>query len=111
MPSLGITEETHSVVIAGIWKFAHEFVDNESKLGGYEALEALANKWKSADGKNYDYLQVRRCGPDQVGIEFRYRLPPERTRKQFIHNMSDYLRRRFGNDLVAWDIGETSVIK
>jgi len=86
--------------VAGIWKFV--------KGISQEELVALAKEAANGpDGERYLLLLVRgTSGDGQYGVEFIYRLDQEsgETHRKYMHRISDALKRRFGNDLLGWDI-------
>jgi hypothetical protein len=92
----------HSGVVCGIWKF---------RLPP-EELVKLAQEWKSSPkGENYTYLHVRQCSRDQFGIEFLYHHGKGGDcnwyYKQYFAEMTDMLKRRFGNDFAGWDVTDS----
>lgn len=86
-------------LIMGLWKFS----DKISK----EELSEVANKW-AAEDPNYLQLYIRKVSKDQNGIGFTYQIPEDKDGKiaqeEYLHTASDFLKRKFGNDLVGWDI-------
>lgn len=74
-------------------------------------LESLATGWLEQADFNVDYLQIRQCGDNQIGIEFRCQLKEKDKLSRFVYRMTDKLKRQFGNDLVAWDIAHATVLK
>lgn len=86
-------------LILGLWKF------NE-KISNKDLLE-VANEW--AKDPNYTQLYIRRVSKDQLGIGFAYLSDGERdTQTKYMDETSDYLKRKFGNDLVGWDVATTN---
>ena len=83
----------------GMWKFK----DNVS-VG---TLLQLAEEWLDGpDGGNYQSLSVRRCSRDQYGIWFIYRPHLGSNQKQFFDQITDQLKRKFGNDFVGHDFSQ-----
>jgi len=87
----------------GLWKF-HERV-------GHKDLLEVAEEW--AKDENYELLYIRKVSKDQNGIGFAYKSDgTQEAHREYLDNASDYLKRKFGNDLVGWDIASTdSLIK
>jgi len=84
--------------VIGYWKFREKLP--------LEELGKLADEW--AKDPNYEELHIRKTSSDQVGLGFTYNDPRGNTKEasdQYYEETSDILRRRFGNDLVGWDIG------
>ena len=83
----------------GLWKFS----DKISK----EELSKVANKW-AAEDPNYLQPYIRKVSKDQNGIGFTYQFSEDKDGKiaqeEYLHDASDSLKRKFGNDLVGWDI-------
>jgi hypothetical protein len=91
-----MTEKTY---ILGLWKF-HERVGNKDLL-------EVANEW-AADTK-YFQLYIRKVSKDQLGIGFAYESDGSKEDyEQYFDTTTDILKRRFGNDLVGWDISSGS---
>ena len=85
-------------LILGLWKF------NE-KVGNKDLLE-VANEW--AKDENYIQLYIRKVSKDQYGIGFAYKHDGTKEGQESYHfASSDYLKRKFGNDLVGWDLAST----
>lgn len=87
--------------IMGLWKF-HERV-------GHRELKEVAEKW--AENKSYTLLYIRKVSKDQLGIGFAYK--GDGTKEfydDYFYGVSDELKRKFGNDLVGWDIASSSTI-
>lgn len=88
-------------LIMGIWKF-HE------RVGEKDLLE-IANEW--AKDEKYTQLYIRRVSKDQLGIGFGYQSDGTKEAHSAYFNLaSDFLKRKFGNDLVGWDISSTSTL-
>ena len=90
-------KENWSLQYRGYWKFKDDYVS-------LQELEKLAKEW--AQDERYVSLHIRKTSSDQHGIGFTYS-PEENTQEthnQFIEEMSDSLRRQFGNGLAGWDI-------
>lgn len=86
-------------LILGIWKF-HERVGNKDLL-------EVANDWARED--KYKEVYVRKVSKDQLGIGFAYESGgTQEVYEEYFNKTSDYLKRKFGNDLVGWDISGTS---
>jgi len=93
-------------IISGLWKF-HERVPEQQ-------LVEIAEEW--AKEPKYTQLYVRKGSKDQYGIGFMYDLREEEISENeysdFFNNVSDKLKRRFGNDFVGWDVSQyTTIIK
>jgi hypothetical protein len=88
--------------IMGLWKFSDHI--------SIEDLGQVAITW-AAEDPNYLQLYIRKVSKDQRGIGFTYQIPEGRdaktTHEEYFERTSDYLKRRFGNTLVGWDIGAT----
>src|SRR3989344_2367206 len=84
----------------GLWKF-HESVP-------LEELQEVAEEW--AKDENYRSLYIRGVSKDQMGIGFTYEKEDssQATHQKFFDEVSDMLKRRFGNGLVGWDINSTT---
>lgn len=84
----------------GMWKFNDKISIKE--------LTEVAKRWATEDP---DYLQlyVRKCSKDQYGVGFTYKLKEEKSgsgqHDEYFRQTSDFLKRKFGNDLVGWDLG------
>jgi len=93
-------DKSHSLIM-GLWKF-HERV-SESEL-----LE-VANKW--AEDPKYTQLYIRKVSKDQLGIGFCYEGEgTKESHNEYFDRTSDMLKRKFGNDLVGWDISSSSTL-
>lgn len=93
--------EKNKSLIMGIWKF-HERV-------GEKDLIEVANEW--AKDERYVQLYIRKVSKDQNGIGFAYESDGTKdSHDVYFHNASDGLKRKFGNDLVGWDIASTSTL-
>lgn len=80
----------------GLWKFKDTVPMQE--------LGAVAEQWAVED-PHYLQLYIRKASKDQNGIGFTYELPEENeSHDEYFDRTSDFLRRKFGNDLVGWDI-------
>lgn len=97
-------------VIAGIFKFRTQDPEYPTAPDLME-LESLAQEWLEQADFTVDYLHIRQCGDNQTGIEFRCQLKDKDKLSRFVYRMTDKLKRKFGNDLVAWDIAHATVIK
>lgn len=85
-------------LIMGLWKF-HERVGNKDLL-------EVANEWSK--DSNYVQLYIRQVGKDQLGIGFTYISDGTKEgSERFFLEVSDQLKRKFGNDYVGWDISTT----
>lgn len=95
--------EKNENLATGIWKF-HERV-------GHSDLLEVAQAWES--DANYVQLYIRKVSKDQLGIGFSYRhAGTKESYQEYFDATSDMLKRKFGNDLVGWDIASsTTVIK
>ena len=90
-----------SSLILGLWKF-HE------RVGEKDLLE-VANGW--AEDENYLQLYIRKVSKDQLGIGFAYKGDgTKEVHDQYFNRTSDQLKRKFGNDLVGWDIASSSTL-
>lgn len=93
--------EKKSSLIMGIWKF-HESVHTHD-------LEKLAQEW--AEDEKYVQLYIRKVSKDQMGIGFAYEGDgTKEAHDEYFDSTSDLLKRKFGNDLVGWDIASTSTL-
>jgi hypothetical protein len=85
--------------IMGIWKFADKISNKE--------LGEIASEWADED-PNYLNLYIRKTSKNQMGIGFTYQIIEGKEAKEahneYFGRTSDYLKRKFGNDLVGWDI-------
>lgn len=92
-----------SGLLSGLWKFS----PNVSA----SVLMKLAEKWK-ADHPEYEKLYVRGSGKNgALGIGYEYRIPEghksqpvERSADEFFYDMTDRLKRQFGNDFTGFDV-------
>jgi len=67
----------------------------------------VTNEW----AKDEKYLQVyiRKVSKNQEGIGFVYDAGgTKKGQENYFDKTSDYLKRRFGNDLAGWDIATTN---
>ena len=88
-------------LIMGLWKF-HERV-------GEKDLREVADEWASDD--KYTQLYIRKVSKDQLGIGFAYvGNGTKEAHDKYFDRTSDQLKRKFGNDLVGWDIASTSTL-
>ena len=88
-------------LILGLWKF-HE------RVGEKDLLE-VANEWVSDE--KYIQLYIRKVSKDQLGIGFAYMGDgTKEAHDEYFNKTSDQLKRKFGNDLVGWDIASTSTL-
>lgn len=91
-------------LIMGLWKFSEKISKDE--------LVELAQKWAEED-KNYLQLYVRKASKDQNGIGFTYKVVSSDIREahdEYFEKTSDYLKKKFGNDLAGWDISSPVII-
>ena len=81
----------------GYWKFKDSYVSREQ-------LAELASEW--AQDERYKTLIIRRTSSDQHGIGFEYQPEDnsEGTNNKYTEELSDELKKRFGNGLAGWDI-------
>ena len=94
-------EEGNKSLIMGLWKF-HE------RVGEKELIE-VANEW--AEDNKYLQLYNRKVSKDQNGIGFAYLSDGSReAHSTYFDKVSDSLKRKFGNDLVGWDISSSSTL-
>ncbi|HEU5114938.1 MAG TPA: hypothetical protein VFT82_04205 [Candidatus Paceibacterota bacterium] len=88
-------------IVSGIWKFRDRV--------SVEELGEVAKKW--AEDKNYLQLYVRRASNDQYGIGFMYQLPKGTEKHDVYFDVTtDALKRKFGNDLIGWDLASPTWI-
>ncbi len=93
--------ENKETLILGLWKF-HE------RVGEKDLLE-VANEWAKDD--NYVQIYIRQVSKDQLGIGFAHKNDGSREDyRRYFDATSDFLKRKFGNDLVGWDISSTSTL-
>jgi len=87
----------------GLWKF-------DERVGEKDLIE-VANEW--AKDEKYVQLYIRKVSKDQNGIGFAYETDgTKEAHDAYFYSASDGLKRKFGNDLVGWDIaGTTTLIK
>lgn len=86
--------------IMGLWKF-HE------RVGGRELIE-VANEL--AKDENYIHLYIRKVSKNQNGIGFTYASDgTDEAYEAYFDKTSDSLKRKFGNDLVGWDVSNDAV--
>lgn len=85
-------------LIMGLWKFSDKVTIDE--------LEQIAQEWAKED--EYTQLYIRKTSKDQNGIGFTYDLKDKPKTKEsmdeYMDKTSDMLKRKFGNDLVGWDV-------
>ncbi len=93
--------EKMNSLIMGLWKFHNKVSEN--------ALIEIAEEW--AKDENYVQLYIRKVSKDQSGIGFAYKGDGTKEgHDKYFDITSDQLKRRFGNDLVGWDIASTSTL-
>lgn len=99
-------EKTYNDKIVGIWKFSNKITP--------EKLVEVAEQWAKED-QRYEHLYVRQVSKNQHGIGFEYRAyegkdpkEDEQAYDDYFENMTDKLKREFGNDLAGWDISSRS---
>ncbi len=91
-------EYTKSLIM-GLWKFNENIAREE--------LEKVAHDW--VGDENYIQLYVRQTSKTQQGIGFAYTSNgTKEEHDDYFAKTSDFLKRKFGNDLVGWDIATTS---
>lgn len=79
----------------GLWKFSNRISDKD--------LLEVTEDW--AKDPHYVQLYLRKVSKDQTGIGFVYKYDSSvESYKDFFESNSDKLKRKFGNDLVGWDI-------
>ena len=74
-------------------------------------IEKLAQEWAKED--NYEEIRIRKTSSNQNGIGIVYNNPRGNDKKamdDYMEEMSDVLRRRFGNDLAGWDMASSYTI-
>ncbi len=88
--------------IMGMWKFSDKISTKD--------LGEVAEKWKAED-ENYLQLYIRKVSKDQMGIGFTYRLTEDQDKQvgydEYFERTTDFLKRKFGNDLAGWDLGSS----
>ena len=101
-------EKDYSNKIIGIWKFSSKITP--------EALKEVAEKWAREDSK-YEHLYVRQTSKDQHGIGFEYKAyegedadAQKQAYDDYFEQMTDRLKKEFGNDLAGWDISSRAYI-
>ncbi|OGC47435.1 hypothetical protein A2886_03360 [candidate division WWE3 bacterium RIFCSPHIGHO2_01_FULL_42_13] len=84
----------------GLWKF-HESVP-------LEVLQEVAEEW--AKDERYKYLYIRWASKDQRAIGFTYEKEDgaKGTHEKFFEEITDKLKKKFGNSLVGWDVSSTT---
>ncbi len=85
----------------GYWKF------RDDKVSLHE-LEDQAQEW--AKDEKYTNLHIRKVSSEQHGIGFTYSSDQENTKAThdlFTEEVSDKLKRKFGNGLAGWDISSS----
>lgn len=91
-------EKTKSLVI-GLWKF-------RDSLSNKDLLEQ-AEEW-SRDAR-YSQLYIRSVSKDQQGIGFVYDAGGTKEgQDDYFEKTTDYLKRKFGNDWIGWDMASTN---
>lgn len=100
-------------IVSGLWKF--------SSIVTLEQLQEVVAEWRRA-GQHDMWEEFYIRGVDRngaLGIGFRYRLCSavdgmlltpkklDQMKSMFFHRITDQLKRRFGNDLVGWDISRS----
>ena len=84
--------------IMGLWKFSDKISQKD--------LGEIAEKW--AEDPKYLQLYIRKVSKDQNGIGFTYDLGTDKNDeayKAYHDKTTDFLKRKFGNDLAGWDLG------
>ena len=87
----------------GLWKFSDKIPASD--------LEEVATLW--AKDSAYTQIYIRKASKDQRAIGFAYILSTEDTsagHDQYLEETSDFLKRKFGNGLVGWDISSPVMI-
>ncbi len=96
-----ISMESNKNLIMGLWKF-HE------RVGGKDLIE-VTNEW--AKDEKYVQIYIRKVSKDQSGIGFSYEGDgTKEAYEEYFNKTSDQLKRKFGNDLVGWDIASSSIL-
>ena len=86
-------------LIVGLWKF-------QERVGNKDLLE-IANEW--AKDEKYEQLYIRKVSKDQLGIGFAYTSDgTKEDYNKYFDATTDWLKRKFGNDLAGWDISVAS---
>lgn len=83
-------------MFGGMWKFSSNVA--------YETVVEVAKEWAHLGDGLYQHVYVRGWGDNRFAICFLLRTPGKPNMRHYIFTTSDELRRRFGNDLVGWDI-------
>ena len=91
----------------GLWKFSDKISTKD--------LGEIAEMWAKED-PNYIQIYIRRVSKDQMGIGFTYKLAEDKDNSdsydEYFNKTTDFLKRKFGNDLAGWDLSSTTwVIK
>lgn len=89
-------------LIMGIWKFSDKIPQKD--------LIEIANEW--AKDEKYTQLYIRKVSKNQNGIGFSYAIDKDskEAMDEYLYIVSDFLRKKFGNDLAGWDIANTAVV-
>jgi hypothetical protein len=93
--------ENSKSLIMGLWKF-------NDRVGEKDLLE-VTKEW--ANDAKYFQLYIRKVSKDQNGIGFAYVSDgTKEAHDNYFNSTSDGLKRKFGNDLVGWDIASTATL-
>ena len=91
-------------IIMGLWKF-HEKIPQKDL---FETATELAKD------DRYISLYIRQVSKDQYAIGFSYNVKDKEDQKKafddYKYETSDKLRRKFGNDLVGWDLSSSAIV-
>lgn len=92
-------EERKNSLVIGLWKF-------EDKVG-FNTLAELADEW--AKDEKYIHLYLRGASKTQIAIGFTYDAGGTKEgQDKYFDETSDHLKRKFGNDLVGWDMSSSN---
>jgi hypothetical protein len=86
----------NKVYTIGIWKFSDKAKDE---------VEQLAREWAKED--KYIQLYIAHKEKGQMALGFVYQVDSIDDHGDYFYNTSDVLKRRFGNDLLGWDVSTT----
>lgn len=99
-----------SMLFAGIYKFREAGSGTPAECPTRSDLEKLAREWLDTHSVTYEFLHVRGCGKNDIGIEFRGTITNDLTSRQFVSQLTHTLRLRFGNALIGWDVGSVDAV-
>ncbi|MCA9353543.1 hypothetical protein KC842_01585 [Candidatus Nomurabacteria bacterium] len=88
----------NTTVAMGLWKFGGNITEQQ--------LIELAESFSEDD--RYLQVYIRKVSKDQMGVGFTYKLSEDKDHEsaydEYFDKTSDSLKRKFGNDLVGWDL-------